>query len=58
MFETSVNDEYVHAHRMGLNSVDLVRLAEASFHHAFLPDVEKAVLLDEFHSRTAALGLV
>jgi len=58
MFETTVNDEYVHAHRMGLNSVDLVRLAEASFHHAFLPEAEKAALLDEFHSRTAALGLV
>jgi aminodeoxyfutalosine deaminase len=58
MFETTVSDEYRHAHRMGLNSVDLIRLAEASFHHAFLPDVEKATLLHEFHSRTAALGLV
>jgi adenosine deaminase len=58
MFETTVSGEYLHAHRMGLNSVDLVRLAEASFHHAFLPDAEKATLLDEFRSRTAALGLV
>jgi aminodeoxyfutalosine deaminase len=58
MFETTVNNEYVHAHRMGLNSTDLVRLAEASFQHAFLPEAEKAALLDEFHSRTAALGLV
>ena len=58
MFETTVSDEYLHAHRMGLNAVDLVQLAEASFRHAFLPETEKAALLDEFHSRTAALGLV
>jgi aminodeoxyfutalosine deaminase len=58
MFETTVSSEYLHAHRMGLPSVDLVRIAEASFHHAFLPDGEKAALLDEFHSGTAALGLV
>src|SRR6266700_1813772 len=42
MFETTVSNEYFQAHRMGLNSVDLVRLAEASFHHAFLPEAEKA----------------
>ena len=58
MFETTLSDEYRYAHRMGLNSGDLVRLAEASFHHAFLPDAEKAALLDEFRSRAAALGLV
>jgi len=57
MFETTVNDEYVHAHHMGLNSVDLVRLAE-QVSARVLPEAEKAVLLDEFHSRTAALGLV
>ena len=58
MFETTVSDEYRHAHRMGLNRVDLIRLAEASFHHAFLTDVEKTALLGEFHSRSAALGLI
>jgi aminodeoxyfutalosine deaminase len=58
MFETTVSDEYRHAYRMGLPSVDLVRLAEASFHHAFLSDEERATLLGEFRSRSAALGLV
>jgi aminodeoxyfutalosine deaminase len=58
MFETTLSKEYVHAHRMGLQSVDLVAIAEASFQHAFLPVAEKAGLLDQFHSGTAALGLV
>jgi adenosine deaminase len=58
MFETTVSTEYVHAHRMGLKSVDLVRLAEAGFQHAFLTDAERTALLREFHSGTAALGLV
>jgi adenosine deaminase len=43
---------------MGLNRVELVRLAEASFHHAFLSDAERAALLSEFRSRISALGLV
>ena len=58
MFETTLSDEYRHAHRMGLKSSDLVRLAEASFHYAFLSDAERATLLGEFRSRSAALGLV
>ena len=58
MFETTVSDEYRHAHRMGLKSIDLIRLAEASFHHAFLSAQERAALLSEFRSRTSSLGLV
>jgi aminodeoxyfutalosine deaminase len=58
MFETTLNNEYIQAHRMGLNAIEIVRLAEASFHHAFLSGAEKALLLQEFHSRTSALGLV
>ena len=58
MFETTVSEEYRHAHRMGLTPIDLVRLAEASFHHSFLPAEEKRALLDKFHSGIAALGLV
>ena len=58
MFETTVSEEYCHAHRMGLTTVDLVRLAEASFEHSFLPNEEKRALLDKFHSGVAALGLV
>ena len=58
MFETTVSDEYRHAHRMGLKSIDLIHLAEASFHHAFLSTQERAALLSEFRSRTSSLGLV
>ncbi len=58
MFETTLSKEYLHAHRMGLQSVDLFRIAEASFQHAFLPAAEKAALLEEFRSGAAALGLV
>jgi adenosine deaminase len=58
MFETTVSDEYRHMHRMGLTAGELVRLAEASFHHSFLGPDEKRVMLDKFHSGVAALGLV
>ena len=58
MFETTVSDEYRHAHRMGLTPGELVRLAEASFHHSFLGPEEKRSMLDKFHSGVAALGLV
>jgi aminodeoxyfutalosine deaminase len=58
MFETTVSDEYRHAHRMGLTPGELVRLAEASFLHSFLAADEKQAMLDKFHSGVAALGLV
>src|SRR6202043_2045801 len=45
MFETTVSDEYRRARRMGLTPADLVQLAEASFHHSFLPAEEKRALL-------------
>jgi aminodeoxyfutalosine deaminase len=58
MFETTVSDEYRHMHRMGLTPGELVRLAEASFHYAFLGLPEKQALLDKFHSGVSALALV
>lgn len=58
MFETSVSREYALAHRMGLTPLDMVRLAEASFHHAFLSTDERRALLEQFHSGVSALGLV
>jgi aminodeoxyfutalosine deaminase len=58
MFETTVSDEYSHVHRMGLTPGELVRLAEASFHHSFLGPDEKGAMLEKFHSGVAALGLV
>jgi aminodeoxyfutalosine deaminase len=58
MFETTVSDEYCHIHRMGLTPGELVRLAEASFHYAFLGLPEKQALLAKFHSGVSALGLI
>jgi len=58
MFETTVSGEYEHVHRMGLTRMEMVRLAEASFHQAFLPDADKRALLEKFHSGVSALGLV
>ena len=58
MFETTVSDEYRHMHRMGLTAVELIGLAEASFHHSFLPPDEKQAMLAKFRSGIAALGLV
>jgi adenosine deaminase len=58
MFETTVSDEYRHAHEMGLTPMEMIRLAEASFHHSFLPPAEKTAMLDKFHSGVAALGLL
>src|SRR5271169_3399107 len=58
MFETTLSDEYALVHRMGLTPMDMVRLAEASFHHAFLAPDEKSAMLAKFHSGVAALGLV
>jgi adenosine deaminase len=58
MFETTVSDEYRHAHRMGLTQGEIIQLAEASFHHSFLGPAEKQVMLDKFHSGISALGLV
>jgi aminodeoxyfutalosine deaminase len=58
IFETTLTDEYLHAGRMGLSTDELVRLAEASFRHSFLPPSEKRALLEQFHSAVAALGLL
>ena len=58
MFETTLTKEYARAQDMGLTPAEIVQLAEAGFTHSFLPDAEKKSLLDQFHSRVAALGLV
>jgi aminodeoxyfutalosine deaminase len=58
MFETTLTDEYRHAHQMGFTPSEIVRLAEASFHHSFLEPEEKRAMLKKFHSGVAALGLV
>lgn len=58
MFETTLNTEYLQARRMGLATSELVRIAQASFEHSFLPEEEKNALLNSFHSGRTALGLL
>jgi aminodeoxyfutalosine deaminase len=58
MFETSVSDEYRHAQSMGLSPIELLRLAEASFLHSFLPPAEKYAMVEKFHSGVKSLGLL
>jgi adenosine deaminase len=57
MFETDLLREYAALLDMGLTPQELVRVAAAGFEGAFLPPPEKAVYLDTFHTRAAALGL-
>lgn len=58
MFGTSLSEEYAHVQRMGLSNLDMVQLAEASFHHAFLSAEDRRALLSQFRSGVSALGLV
>lgn len=58
MFETTLTNEYAQAQNMGLSPAEIVQLAEAGFVHSFLPSNEKQMMLDQFHSSVAALGLV
>jgi aminodeoxyfutalosine deaminase len=57
MFHTSLDAEYDSGIRMGLSPGELADIARNGFAAAFLPQKEKTVLLDAFHSKRAALGL-
>jgi aminodeoxyfutalosine deaminase len=56
MFETSLEAEYAHASGLGIPAPDLVRLAESSFEHAFLPAADKQGYLESL--RAVAAGIV
>jgi len=56
MFETTVNDEYVHAHHMGLNSVDLVGLRRQVSATRFCPRRKRPCSWTNFTPATAALA--
>lgn len=58
MFHTGLLREYECALRAGLSISDLVHIARAGFEHAFLPEAEKAALLETFQSETARLPLL
>jgi adenosine deaminase len=58
MFHTDLVTEYANCTtRLGLSSADTLRLAEASFQHAFLPASRKQALVERLRSAAAAYGL-
>jgi aminodeoxyfutalosine deaminase len=44
MFHTTLLTEYENAAAMGMNDVELAQLAQMSFEHAFLPEIDKLAL--------------
>lgn len=58
MFRTSLNAEYAVAHQqMGLTRTQLVSIAEAGFHHSFLPQTEKLAAIESFRAAASKLNL-
>ncbi len=55
LFETSLNQEYAHALRLGLTREEIVRTVETSFESAFCPPPQRAALLARFRESLAAL---
>jgi aminodeoxyfutalosine deaminase len=58
MFRTSLLQECASALRTGLSLADVVHIARAGFEHAFLPEAEKADLIETFRTEVLRLGLV
>ena len=55
LFDTTLNQEYALAHRLGLTRAEILRLAEASFQAAFCEPALKEELLERFRAGAAAL---
>ena len=55
LFDTTLNQEYALAHRLGLTREEIIRLAEASFQAAFSEPALKQELLERFRAGAAAL---
>lgn len=59
MFHTDLLSEYGHCTAsLGFSMRETLRLAEASFDHAFLPQAEKRAYLDRFRAKVREPGLV
>lgn len=58
MFRVTLQEEYRHAHAMGLRTSALLQIARAGFEHAFLPESDKKTLLDSFDREIGRLGLL
>lgn len=58
MFETTLSEEYSALAKMGLDTREVLAVAEAAFAAAFLPPHEKTPLIGEFRRRAALAGLL
>jgi aminodeoxyfutalosine deaminase len=58
MFGTSLAAEFSALGNMGLSARDATNLAEGGFRAAFLPPDRKAALLQSFHAKAKAFGLL
>jgi aminodeoxyfutalosine deaminase len=58
MFHTDLVSEYANCTKvLGLPLADTLRLAEASFHHAFLPEDRRQALIERLRAEAASRGL-
>jgi len=58
MFDTNLAAEFSALGLMGLSAREAIQLAEGGFRSAFLPADRKAALLQAFHAKAKALGLL
>ena len=58
MFHTDLLTEYARAAALGLSDDQLLKLAEQSFHTAFLSPPDKRAFLDDFRSAAKSQGLL
>lgn len=58
MFATDLTREFALLAEMGLDTWEIVRVAQAAFEHAFLPPSQKSSLLSSFQARANDLGLL
>jgi aminodeoxyfutalosine deaminase len=58
LFHTDLRTEYAVAASLGLSNSQLLRLAEESYHAAFLPPADKRQLLENFHAAVKSAALL
>jgi len=55
LFETTLNQEYALAHRLGLSRPELLRVSQRAFEVAFCDEATRGVLLGRFRAAVASL---
>jgi len=58
MFDTNLAAEFSALGQMGVGTREVLQIAEGGFRSAFLPPNQKAPLLQAFHAKAEALGLL